>query len=200
MTQKNKKSLFYRLTEWMVEKTGMREEIKEIIRNAYKSCDNQIRDLKHEYQNSIRDISARAKQENLDLANQVDALTNRNMSLSTQLGKFEDVTHKNMSHNMDLQFLEANCDKPLLWVCCDPAMHNAGAFGRIRDKLQKICPKVDMMVFTPHGTKLQELDDEDLFRIGLVRIRMDRLTPENMKKLKEMVYGLPESKLQIKGA
>ena len=104
-----------------------------------------------------------------------------------------------MSYNMDLQFLEANCDKPLLWVCGDPASHNVGSFARIRDKLQKLCPQVEMMVFTPHGTKLEELDDEDLWNIGLVRIRRDKLSPEGARQLKEYLHKLPEVKLQIEG-
>jgi len=176
----------------MAEKSGLKSDVEVFLTKAINEnmerCNKECERFKKENAESYIEASRKDR----ELIKELQATRSR---LATQLDKFENRTHREMSYNMDLQFLEANCDKPLLWVCGDPAMHNSGSFGRIMDKLRKLCPRVEMVVFTPNGTQIQEMDDEDLFKVGLLRFKRELLTPETIKLLKGVTYKLPESRL-----
>lgn len=147
--KKKIKSWFYRLARWSAARSGLQGDL----------------DRAHQYH-----LHCHLQRQSDELMKQIDTLRDENSTLWTQVAKLEQRTQQNMAHNANLQFLEARGDKPVLWVCGDASMHNAGAFARLTDRIKKICPRIDLIIFTPYGTKLQELDDKELFDMGLARI------------------------------
>jgi hypothetical protein len=77
----------------------------------------------------------------------------------------------NTRHSLDLQYMEVKGNFPILWITAsNQSAMNAGTFANIRDRLKRLCPKIDLIIFTYGDVKIWELDDMDLQKIGLARI------------------------------
>lgn len=98
-------------------------------------------------------------------------LENKLMDALTRLGRLEHDSAMNVRKQMDLQYMEIDGVKPILWInTTDPRIANAAAFGNIRDRIQRIAKGIEMVILTYGDVKIWEMDAKDLERIGLVRI------------------------------
>jgi hypothetical protein len=89
----------------------------------------------------------------------------------TRLGRIEHDSAMNVRKEMDLQYMEVNGNKPILWInTSDPKLANAATFANIRDRLRMLAPGIEMIILTYGDLRLWEMDAKDLEKIGLARI------------------------------
>lgn len=89
----------------------------------------------------------------------------------TRLGRIEHDSAMAARKQMDLQYMEVDGTKPILWInTSDPRLANAATFANIRDRLQRIAPGIEMIILTYGDLRLWEMDAKDLEKIGLARI------------------------------
>lgn len=78
----------------------------------------------------------------------------------------------NARKSLELQYTEIRADFPILWVTSqDQSAVNAGTYAQIRDMLSRIAPSIEAVIFTYGDLKIWELEDKDLEKIGLCRIK-----------------------------
>lgn len=90
----------------------------------------------------------------------------------TRLGRIEHDSAMNVRKEMDLQYMEVDGNKPILWInTSDPKLANAATFANIRDRLSRIAPGIEMIILTYGDLRLWEMNASDLEKIGLARIQ-----------------------------
>lgn len=93
----------------------------------------------------------------------------------TRLGRIEHDAAMSVRKEMDLNYMEVDGNKPILWInTSDPRIANAAAFANIRDRLMRIAPGIEMIILTYGDLRLWEMTNEDLEKIGLARIANHR--------------------------
>ena len=149
-----------------------KKELKKEIASLEKKIDDLYADLELE------------KYEKEKIQTMYDGLFREYAAETEKLRKFEIKGLKTQRHAMDLMFLEAEYDKPVLWIQAEDTAVSHGVFANIRDKLKRLCPKIKLIIMTKMGVHLTELDDEQLNKVGLARIVNTKIdADDNMVKL-----------------
>ncbi|MGH7240943.1 MAG: hypothetical protein ACREGB_01460, partial [Candidatus Saccharimonadales bacterium] len=126
-----------------------------------------------------------------DLKAQLQAAHGLNQRLSDSNGKYVSEARAKTMKSLDLMYHEVSGKFPILWVSGgNSAALDHGTFAQMRDRLKRIAPGIELIVFTQGNIKLYELSDEDLEKIGLVRIRgliSNTNTPKQLTHIPSLV-------------
>jgi hypothetical protein len=69
-----------------------------------------------------------------------------------------------------LEYNEIKGDCAVLWITGPKSLITASSFANIRNRIEYLCPNIDLIVATTNEIKVMELSDEMLNRVGLARI------------------------------